>query len=146
MAHFAEINEDGLVLRVVVACNQDIANNGGEQSKEAAKFFERVVRLSNNGVEWVQTSYNNNFRKQFAGTGFTYNKNADVFISPKPYNSWSLDNNYDWQAPVQKPLSGPENIEFNTIEWNEQNLRWQCYCGNNIVYYWNPNNSSWNII
>jgi len=146
MAHFAEIDKDGLVLRVVVACNQDIANNGGEKSEEAGEFFKRIVKLSDNGVKWIQTSFNNNFRKQYAAKGFTYNKEADVFVSKKPYNSWSLDSNYDWQPPVIKPTFGPENIEFHTIEWNEQNLRWQCYCGNNIVYYWNSDNSSWNII
>ncbi len=69
MGHFAELNEDNKVLRVVAACNQDIANNGGEQSNEAAEYFKTICPLSNDGVKWIQTSYNGNFRKQFAGKG-----------------------------------------------------------------------------
>jgi len=72
MAHFAEIDINGKVLRVVVACNQDIANNGGEQSNQAAQHFATVVPLSNDGVKWVQTSYSNSFRKHYASTNYTY--------------------------------------------------------------------------
>ena len=70
MAHFAELDKDNKVLRVVVGCNTDIANNGGEQSTQAATHFETVVPLSADGVKWMQTSYNNNFRKMYAGPGF----------------------------------------------------------------------------
>jgi len=55
MAHFAELDSNNIVLKVVVACNQDIANNGGEQSMQAAKHFESIVPLSSNGDRWVQT-------------------------------------------------------------------------------------------
>jgi hypothetical protein len=118
MAHFAELDSNNKVLRVVVACNQDIANNGGEQSEQAANHFATVCPLSPEGVKWVQTSYNNNFRKQYAGTGSTYDPIKDKFILPQVYPSWSLDNNDDWQAPIPYPKDGQ------AYAWNEQNQSW----------------------
>jgi hypothetical protein len=103
MAHFAEIDLNNIVLRVVVACNQDIANNGGELSEQAAEHFKTLCPLSENGIKWIQTSYNHNFRKQYAGIGYTYDSIKDKFISPQPFASWSLDANDDWQAPVAFP-------------------------------------------
>jgi hypothetical protein len=127
MAHFAEIDSNNKVLKVIVACNQDIANNGGEQSTQAAKHFESVVPLSSNGVAWVQTSYNNNFRKKFAGVGDTYDPVKDIFWNENsPYSSWTLDLNYDWQPPVAKPLKntwGPNNAPL-FVKWSEEKLNW----------------------
>ena len=89
MSHFAEINNDGVVQRVIVA-EQNFINSGAV----------------GDSFNWVQTSYNNNFRKQFAGIGFTYDKAKDKFIAPKPFPSWSLDSNDDWQAPSAMPDDG----------------------------------------
>ena len=128
MAHFAEIDSNNKVLRVVVACNQDVANNGGEQSEQAAKHFETTVPLSSNGVKWVQTSCNSNFRKQHAGTGYTYDSNKDKFIAPQPYPSWSLDENDDWQAPVPKPEPTYTSTgKPHQYGWNEESLSWVLY-------------------
>ena len=80
MAHFAEIDLNNKVLRVVVACNQDIANNGGEQSEQAAEHFKTVCPLSENGVKWIQTSYNHNFRQQYAGIDSTFYVSKNKFI------------------------------------------------------------------
>jgi hypothetical protein len=80
MAHFAEIDSNNKVIRILVACNQDIANNGGELSEQAAKHFEIIAPLSPNGIKWIQTSYNHNFRKQYAGEGDTYDQVKDIFI------------------------------------------------------------------
>lgn len=129
MAHFAEIDENNKVLRVVVACNQDIADNGGEQSVQAATHFENTVPLSPLGVKWVQTSYNNNFRKHFAGIGHTYDEAKDKFIAPKPYPSWILDANDDWVSPVgAAPALTAEQEADNAntyhYEWNETDQRW----------------------
>jgi len=131
MAHFAELDEDNKVLRVVVGCNQDIANNGGELSIEAANHFATVCPLSINGVKWVQTSYNNNFRKKYAATGDTYDLIKDKFIAPQPYPSWSLDNNDDWQAPVPYPVTYTLNLttlngglKEDPYGWNEANQSW----------------------
>ena len=90
MAHFAEIDKDNKVLRVLVFDNSDVDANGGDQSEQAAEFIQTSFGNSENGVKWVQTSYNNNFRKQYAGRGFTYDLEDDVFISIQPFPSWSL--------------------------------------------------------
>ena len=71
MAHFAELDGDNKVLRVLVACNEDVNNYGGDQSEMAANRFEKTVALSFTGVKWIQTSYNDNFRQRFASTGMT---------------------------------------------------------------------------
>ena len=119
MAHFAELDSDNKVLRVVKGCNQDIANNGGEQSEQAAEHFKTVCPLSKDGVKWVQTSYNKNFRKNFAGFEFSYDPVKDIFLEPKPYPSWILDTNNNWQAPVANP-----NDDFKQYIWNEQEQNW----------------------
>ena len=123
MAHFAELDKDNKVLRVVVGCNQDIANNGGEQSQQAAEYFKTICPLSSNGVKWVQTSYSNNFRKKYAGEGDIYDANKDKFIGAKPYPSWSLDANDDWKAPVPYPNTDPNSTVF--YRWNEENQAWE---------------------
>jgi len=65
MAHFAEIDKNNKVLRVVVACDQDIADNGGDQSEQAAEHFKTVCPFSSTGIKWVQTSYNNNLLSSY---------------------------------------------------------------------------------
>ena len=131
MAHFAEIDSNNKVLRVLVACNQDIANNGGEQSEQAAEHFKTVCPLSPQGVKWVQTSYNNNFRKKYAAIGDTYDPINNKFILPQPFPSWNLDENDKWQAPVPYPTTYNYtilNIDGSPIpdsyDWNENNQSW----------------------
>jgi len=70
----------------------------------------------------VQTSYNSNMRKQFAGVGFTYDDVNDVFVAPQPFPSWSLDENYDWQPPVEYPAD--EIDENQNYVWNEETQSW----------------------
>jgi hypothetical protein len=144
MAHFAEINSNNIVLRVVVGCNLDIANNGGEQSEQAAENFKTVCSLSNEGVKWVQTSYNNNFRKQYAGIGYTFDSTKNKFITPQPFASWSLDSNDDWQAPVAYPTvtTYGDNIPY-SIGWNEDGQRWIGRDNQNNEFIWLPGSSSW---
>ena len=146
MAHFAELDINNKVLKVVVACNQDIANNGGEQSAQAAEHFKTVCPLSENGVKWVQTSYNNNFRKQYAVRGMYYNENKDKFITSQPFASWSLDANDDWQAPVARPniFNKPNSEELVVpIKWDETNQRW---LSENEQYVWNSSTNSWDLV
>ena len=144
MAHFAELDKDNKVIRVVVACNQDIANNGGEQSEQAAKHFETVCPFSQNGVKWVQTSYNHNFRKQYAGKDSYYDENKNIFIRPQPYPSWSLDANDEWRAPVLYPTItiSSDNLPY-FISWDENGLRWIAKDTQTNEFYWNPSSSSW---
>jgi hypothetical protein len=106
MAHWAEIDSDNKVIRVLVGDNNDPAGDEG--------YSWLINNLSGT---WIQTSYNNNFRKQYAGIGFSYDSIADVFIAPQPFPSWSLDENFDWQAPTPKPEEG-------FYSWNEENLTW----------------------
>jgi len=142
MAHFAELDEYNRVKRILVACNTDVANNGGEQSVEAAKHFETVVPLSPGGVRYVQTSYNNNFRREFAREGGFYDDTLNVFYGPQPYNSWTLDNNKVWQSPITEPIT--TNYYKH---WDESNQRWVGFItgDDSTKYIWNPNTSTWSI-
>jgi len=144
MAHFAELDINNKVLRVLTACNQDIANNGGEQSEQAALHFQSLNQFSFNGVKWVQTSYNNNFRKQYAGINYTYDPIKDKFITPQPYPSWSLDANDDWQAPIAYPtiLSDSYNKPY-IISWNENEQKWTGIDSQNNIFSWSPDTLSW---
>jgi hypothetical protein len=144
MAHFAEIDINNKVLRVLVACNQDIANNGGEQSEQAAEHFKKICPFSLNGVKWVQTSYNNNFRKQYAGIGYTFDSTKNKFISPQPFASWSLDANDDWQAPVAYPTvtTYGDNVKY-FISWDEIQQRWLGKDIENNEFIWIPSSASW---
>jgi hypothetical protein len=119
MAHFAELNSSNEVLRVIVVSNDDVAANGGDLHVDAETFVTTIVPYSTGGVVWKQTSYNNNFRKQYAGKGSTYNSSKNKFIQPKPYASWSLDSDDDWQAPVNKPDDGK------MYNWNETDTQWE---------------------
>jgi hypothetical protein len=114
MAHFAEIGLDNTVLRVIVVNNNELLDENEIEQEQLGKEFCRNLF----GGTWVQTSYNGNFRKQFASIGYTYNSLEDVFVAPRPYASWSLDENHDWQPPVIYPDDG------NLYEWSEDSLAW----------------------
>ena len=110
MAHFAEIS-DGIVTRVLVVHNNELLVDGVEVEQKGIDFLVNLV-----GGTWLQTSYNNRIRKQYAGIGFTYDADADQFVAPQPFPSWTLDDNNDWQAPTPKP-EGP-------FTWDEETLAW----------------------
>ena len=142
MAHFAEIDSNNKVLRVVVACNQDVANNGlrvividnqdvdnngGDQSTTAENFVASLVPFSENGVRWVQTSYNNNFRGRFAGTGNLYHPEQNKFYSGQPFPSWTLNNTtLVWEAPTAMPTTYTQLGEpfLDKYNWNEGTQSW----------------------
>jgi len=146
MAHFAELDINNIVIRVLTACNQDIANNGGELSEQAAIHFQSLNNFSPNGVKWVQTSYNNNFRKKYAGVGMKYDSNLDMFIIQQPYPSWTLDSSGDWLSPVAYPtiITYGENKPY-IINWDENNLRWIAKNQENNDFIWDLNTLSWLI-
>ena len=118
MAHFAELNSSNEVLRVVVISNDDVDANGGDQHADAETFVASIVPHSEDGTAWKQTSYNNNFRKQYAAIGDTFDSSKNKFISPQPYPSWSLNSNDDWEAPIAYPDDDKE------YEWNETTRAW----------------------
>lgn len=113
MAHFAELDSNNVVLRVIVVGNDDCKDAAGNESEAVgAAFCTRLL-----GGRWIQTSYNHNIRKQYAGIGFTYDADADVFVAPQPFPSWSLDANHDWQPPVPRP----EGLGY---FWSEDDMAW----------------------
>ena len=101
MAYFAQIDEDGTVLQVISISNDDAPDPAPDNSEALGQAFIADV-LGLPGT-WVQTSWSGKIRKQYAGIGWRYDADADVFISPQPYPSWALDANHDWQAPTPKP-------------------------------------------
>jgi len=152
MAHFAELNSSNEVLRVVVISNDDVAANGGDLHVDAETFVESIVPYSTGGTAWKQTSYNNNFRKQYAGIGHTYNAGKDKFILPQPYPSWSLDSNDDWQAPVTFPTVTEIDSEYVITSWDEANQKWlgKTFTGDDgetvTNYQWDATNTEWNEV
>jgi len=115
MAHFAEIDSNGVVQRVIVVGNKDTSDaNGVEKESIGKAFCERLF-----GGNWVQTSYNGNFRKRYAGIGYNYDAQLDAFIAPKPYPSWSLNvGTAEWEAPIPMPLDGK------MYSWDEAAHAW----------------------
>ena len=152
MAHFAELNSSNEVIQVVVISNDDVAANGGDYSSQAETFVSNLIPHSENGVAWKQTSYNNNQRKQYAGIGFTYDATKNKFIAPKPFNSWTLDSNDDWQAPVTYPNAKEVNSNPIEILWDEANQKWvgKTYTGDNLQtetdYEWDASGLSWSEV
>ena len=113
MAHFAEII-DGIVARVIVVNNADTAEGGVEDGAIGAAFCHALL-----GGTWVQTSYNNNFRKNYAGIGYSYDTARDAFIAPQPFASWALvEATCRWGAPVAMPSAGgPWAWDEDTESW-----------------------------
>ena len=115
MAHFAEINESNEVVRVVVINNEVLLDGDMVESEELGIDFCRQLL----GGTWVQTSYNGSFRKNFAGVGYTYDSSKDAFIAPKPYDSWTLnEDTCRWEPPVAMPDNGT------LYTWDEESQQW----------------------
>jgi hypothetical protein len=119
MAHFTILKSGNIVEQVVVVSN-DIATT--EQA--GIDFLKKLYK--NQHLAVVQTSYNNNFRKNFAGIGFQYDQTRDAFIPKKPYNSWILnETTCQWESPVIKPELTQEQIDNESYySWNEETTTW----------------------
>ena len=116
MAHFATIDENNIVIKVNVLSNQVIMKNGTEDEATGVEFLQN---LHNNTDTYIQTSYNGNFRKNYAGKVFTYDQARDAFISPQPYLSWVLnEDTCRWNPPTPYPDDGEH------YEWNEDTTSW----------------------
>ena len=100
MAYFAQVKSN--IVRNVIVADQEFINEGSVGDPDY----------------WVETSYDNNFRKQYAGNGFIYDAENDVFVRPQPFPSWALDSNYDWQSPTPYPDDGKN------YAWNETTKVW----------------------
>ena len=109
MAHYAFLDENNVVTEVITGIDETELVEGLSPEEWYGNFRGQVCK---------RTSYNHNIRKQYAGIGYTYDETADVFIAPKPFASWSLDANYDWQAPIERPADGKDYL------WDETNQVW----------------------
>lgn len=109
MAHYALLNNDNIVTQVITGIDENELIEDLTPEEWYGNFHQQKC---------VRTSYNANIRKQYAGIGFRYDEAADVFISPKPYPSWNLDSNYDWQAPIELPADGKD------YAWDEDAQAW----------------------
>jgi len=117
MAHFAQLNENGQVVQVIVVNNSDCGDLPFPESEIIGIEFCRS--LFGSDTIWLQTSYNANFRYNYAGIGFTYDPTLNAFIAPKPYASWVLDTaSCKWQPPKPYPSDG------NLYHWDETTQSW----------------------
>lgn len=116
MAHFAEINSDNVVQRVIVVNNDILLDSENNEVEQLGIDF--CKSLYGQDTNWVQASYNGNIRKQYPHTGYIYDSTKDKFIEPQPFPSWTLNPNDEWIPPVTIP-SG-EGVH----EWNEESLTW----------------------
>lgn len=115
MAHFAELNFDNVVIRVVVVANAELMSNGSESEEKGIEFLASLYGHS----RWKQTSYNATRRKNYAGAGFTFDENKDAFIPPRPFPSWTLnENTCRWEPPVPRPQDN------RLYRWDEESLSW----------------------
>jgi hypothetical protein len=110
MAHYAFLDANNVVTEVITGKDEHLLLDG----LTPEEWYGNL-----RGQSCVRTSYNNNIRKQYAGIGYRYDADADVFIAPQPYASWTLDDNYDWQPPSAKPS------ESGIWEWNEAEQKWE---------------------
>jgi hypothetical protein len=145
MAHFAELktkvdptgfttDTHQVVERVVVVGNDCVPSDMHADGETwCINFFK--------GGIWKQTSYNNNFRKSYAGIGMIYDPVKDKFLSPQPYASWALDASDDWQAPVTYPTDTTDKM----ISWDEDNLRWTATDNSDPVnnFNWDASALAW---
>ena len=115
MAHFAELNNDNVVIRVLVVRDEDTLDSNGNESEDVGIRYCQTLFNGN----WVQTSYNNSIRRKYAEIGGSYDESANVFISNKPYPSWNLNENSDWEAPHDAPS------DDNLYRWDESMVDWK---------------------
>ena len=115
MAHFAKLGPNNKVFEVIVVHNNELLDeNGVEQEHLGIAFCQQLF-----GGDWVQTSYNGNIRKNFAGVGYTYDSERDAFIPPQPYDSWALNEDTClWESPTPYPTDGAY------YTWDESTTSW----------------------
>jgi hypothetical protein len=115
MAHFARLDDNNTVVEVCVVNNDVITIDGIEYESAGISFMQSIT----GHAKWKQTSYNGNFRKNYAAPGYKYDPNKDAFIPPQPFPSWNLDENtFNWQPPVPYPSDGEE------YKWDEDAVNW----------------------
>jgi hypothetical protein len=112
MAHYAFLDNNNVVTEVITGIDETELIEGLDTETWYGNFRGQTCK---------RTSYNNNIRKQYAGIGYTYDAVNDVFVTPQPYPSWSLDNNFDWQPPTPTPTEGRWYWDEDSLSWVEVN-------------------------
>jgi hypothetical protein len=150
MAHFAELesktdptgftSDTHLVVKRVIVVSNDVTTVAGPLG-ENDMHIDGEAWCDNffKGGTWKQTSYNNNFRKQYAGKGFIYDAAKDKFLHQQPFNSWALDGNDDWKAPVTYPTDTTDK----NISWDEAGQKWTAKDQDNNSYNWDASGLTW---
>ena len=116
MAHFAKIGLNNIVTEVLVVANRETMDAQGVEHESIGVEFLKTLT---GHATWVQTSYNGNIRKNYAGIGYTYDSQRDAFIPPQPYPSWTLvEETCNWTAPVAMPTDEKK------YSWDEATTSW----------------------
>ena len=137
-AQFCELNNDNLVIEAI-----EVSKNDASTEEAGIAFLKNLYKDPSR--RWVQTwPDDNGKRKQQGGIGYTYDATKDIFISPQPYPSWTLDANNDWQSPVPAPtiFKDAEGKDY-TVTWDDANSRWQAQNHIGNLSKWDPENLSW---
>jgi hypothetical protein len=126
MAHFAELDDNNIVLRVIVIGDEvlDPDNTGTEDESLGIAFCQK---LYGDDTNWKQTSYNSNIRKQFAGIDYWYDETNDIFVMPKPHESWTLADDYvtaEYHTEYEPPVAHPNPETYDQYWWHEPSQSW----------------------
>jgi hypothetical protein len=116
MAYFAKLDNNNIVIEVHCVANNELLDENGNEIEQ--KGIDFLIAWSGGYTNWKQTSYNGTIRKNYAGIGYTYQSDIDAFVAPKPYASWILDANAQWQAPIAMPSNEGMN------SWSEETQTW----------------------
>lgn len=117
MAHFAELDNNNIVVRVIVVADQELLDDSQNESEALGVAF--CKSLFGEDTIWKQTSFNSTIRKNFAGSGCTYDEDKDAFIPIKPFPSWVLNDACQWESPVAQPTDSEK-----MYLWDEDNTKW----------------------
>ena len=152
MAYFAELesktdptgftSDTHLVVKQVTVVANDVSTAAGPLGENDMHVDGETwcVNFFGGGT-FKQTSYNNSFRKQYAGIGYVYDASKNKFLVPQPYASWALDGSDDWQAPVTYPNGDQSGYK---ITWDEDNLRWIARkISDSSNHRWDADNTEW---
>jgi hypothetical protein len=118
MAHFAQLDENNVVIRVIVVNNNELMDGADESEAKGISFCQSLYGAD---TRWVQTSYNGNFRKRYAGVGFLYDPVLDIFIAPRHVDcpDFVFDPiTTEWVPPIPRPTDTVYRWDFVTKTWN----------------------------
>ena len=132
MAHYAFLDENNIVTEVIVGKDESDTSTLPDEFNNWEEYYSSVKDNATCKRTSYNTLFNNHvnggvaFRGNYAGIGFLYDTENDVFLPPKPFESWLINTNtWDWEAPVEKPTLTQEQIDnYEYYEWNEDTLSW----------------------